>query len=70
MASEKLIVQVKCHMCRKVHEVTVNAAAFMRWENREGHIQDLMPELSASERELLISQTCSRCFDSLFGGGE
>jgi hypothetical protein len=29
-------------------------------------IQDAMPELSADERQLLISGTCGKCWDKMF----
>jgi len=37
-----------------------------RWVNGV-HLQDAMPQLSADERELLISATCGSCFDRMFG---
>ena len=29
-------------------------------------IQDALPALSRSEREMLVSQTCGTCFDDMF----
>lgn len=29
------------------------------------HIQDAMPYLTAGERELIISNTCEKCFDTM-----
>ena len=36
------------------------------WQNGK-LIQDAMPYLSADERELIISGTCGKCFDEMFG---
>lgn len=64
--TELLNVPVVCPSCRKQHFVTVAKDAYQKWRRGEGLIQNLMPELSASERELLISGVCGFCFDSLF----
>lgn len=70
MSAEIVIVSVQCQMCQQNFEVTVNKANFERWQNREGLIQNLMPELSDAERELLISHMCKSCFQRLFSGGQ
>ena len=48
----------------------VDSDSYYNWRDSEGFIQDLMPELSASDRELLISNTCGSCFDIVFNLGE
>ena len=40
----------------------------MAWKNDEGCIQDVLPYLSSGDRELLLSATCSKCFDKMFEG--
>lgn len=55
-----------CPGCLQPGRVTgVRPAAFEAW--RDGrHIQDVMPEMSEGDRELLISGMHSDCFDALF----
>lgn len=61
----KKIIKQTCFMCNKTYEVEMDANAYRRWMNGE-HIQDVAPELTIDERELLISGVCGKCFDNLF----
>lgn len=60
-------IPVQCRNCGDVHAINVDYDAFIAWKNRELLIQDALPELSADERELLLSGTCGVCWDSWFG---
>lgn len=62
---EKFKIPVTCVMCGRSHDIEVRADAWNAWRCG-AFIQDVMPELSASERELLISKTCGDCFDAMF----
>ena len=58
--------QVECRTCKDTHILMVNIRDAKRW--RQGElIQDAMPYLTPDERELLISGTCGKCFDKMFG---
>jgi hypothetical protein len=61
------VLTIDCHNCHKSHQVKVNMEAYNQWKDGEALIQDALPELSAAERELLMSQTCGSCWDQLFG---
>ena len=65
MLAMTAVVAVPCRLCDTVHDLTVNVEGFVSWQAGE-FIQDALPELSCDERELLISGTCSTCFDELF----
>jgi len=54
-----------CPFCGKENNVTVNSIDFEAWENG-ALIQDVMPYLSADEREALISGICPSCWDKMF----
>ena len=43
---------------------------FNAWQNGEGDLQDLLPELNENDREALISGTCPECWDAIFGEPE
>lgn len=57
-----------CNMCGCEVHIEIKTSALEAW--RAGRpIQDAAPDLSADDREMLISQTCGKCFDKLTGGG-
>ena len=47
-----------------VNYVEVDAICFMRWQEEGVNIQNALPELSANEREMLITGICPNCWDS------
>jgi hypothetical protein len=57
---------VQCDSCMADHVMFVHRQDMLDWMAGTGYIQDLMPYLSASDRELLISKTCGKCFDKMF----
>ena len=67
--NRNLTVANRCPMCGKVHTVTVNDADFEKWQSGDS-AQSAFPYLSADEREILISGTCSKCWDSMFSLGK
>ena len=64
-----LTVNKKCWSCEDVHNLEVSQDGWEAWQSG-GLIQDALPELSADDRELLISETCGVCWDQLFGVDE
>lgn len=58
--------------CRKCNEVTTFAIDQWQFEElskprRERMLmQDIFPELSIGDRELIISQTCNTCWQAMF----
>jgi hypothetical protein len=67
--NKKMLVELQCQICGRSHSVTVNADAYMDWLNGD-FIQRAMPELSATEREQLISSICPKCQERIFGEDE
>lgn len=59
--------QVECVHCNEVYTLNVNEENFQLWTEGQGLIQDLLGDLSAGERELLISGTCDNCWKDKFG---
>ena len=56
---------VDCVRCGDQFDMVVPTHGLIAW--KEGMlIQDAMPELSADERELLISGICGKCWDKMF----
>ena len=56
---------VSCRMCGEEHILTVTEEQFHNWQ-RGMKVQDAFPNMPAADRELLISRTCSKCWDKLF----
>lgn len=69
VAECKQIFSARCAVCDSRHELSIVPSDVDRWKQGE-LIQDAMPYLSASERELLISGTCDDCWTEMFGGDE
>lgn len=58
---------INCCRCGEPHIIEVDENKFNRWRTGNENIQDIFPELKASERELMISQICEKCWDEMFG---
>ncbi len=60
-----------CPMCEEYHTVNINKDQFENWlrwyfaEPGYEHIQDVLPELSAKEREIFITGIDDECFHSM-----
>lgn len=63
------VIPVQCRICQDIHYVDVPVDGFIAWRRGE-LIQDALPELSADQRELLISGTCGMCWDDMFGSSD
>lgn len=63
---DSVIITNVCLFCGKEHEVEVSESAFYEWQSG-ALIQNVMPTLTATEREQLISHMCPACQANLFG---
>jgi hypothetical protein len=59
-------IEVQCRICGVEYVTTVNSDDFRDWYNGISPIQNAFHYLSASERELILSETCGKCFDKMF----
>ena len=55
-----------CRHCGVDHVIFYGRYDMLLWLSGSKHIQDAMPYLSSSDRELILSNTCGKCFDKLF----
>ena len=62
----KINVEIICPFCGAEHNVEVDSAQFEAWKNGE-LIQNVMPDLTPTEREQLISGLCPKCQAKVFG---
>ena len=58
------LIDAQCVQCTNVYRFTVGEDDLAAWIDG-AHIQNVMPYLSANERELFISGLCGPCFDRL-----
>ena len=63
---QMLNVVTTCPVCGTSHDVDVPYQGYMNWRNGM-LIQQAMPELSATLREMLITGICGTCWDRSFG---
>ena len=66
MTTTYATVSCSCLLCGKETAVTVPVRGFLLWQAGV-LIQDALPELTAGERETLITGLCEPCQDSLAG---
>ena len=55
-----------CWICGTEHEVFVDTNDFIDWQEGK-YVQQVWPNLTADDREVMISGTCGPCFDKMFG---
>ena len=54
-----------CEHCNNSQDITFRLGDFISWNDGQ-FIQDVLGYLTPYERELMIRNTCGKCFDSLF----
>lgn len=57
---------VKCSHCGKEVELPIHESDVRRWLRKGTLIQREFPNLSASQREMLLSEICPECWDKIF----
>ena len=68
--SDTIIIKTKpCGVCDQYEVWSLDREAVTRWQEGET-IQDAFPDMSAGDREILISGTHAACWDKLFPGEE
>lgn len=63
-----MLVTITCPVCWETTDLRIdNEDGYYAWCQGGMLIQDALPELTASEREQLISGICDTCWDETFG---
>mgnify|MGYP003145533521 CR=1 FL=1 len=70
-----MIVSAECRHCKTTDSLRVEDGPYNRWLNREGLVQDVFPDLTPDQRELLIGHrggwfVCHRCWDIVFANDD
>ena len=58
-----------CPLCGHANEVEVNEDDYWDWQDGE-LVKNAFPYLAPSEREMLISGTCPKCWNNMFKDDE
>ena len=64
-----MLINAFCRVCMSNTTFKVEPNDYFAWKDGK-QIQEAFPYLSAGQRELLISNTCEKCWEELFGDGE
>lgn len=65
--------QIECVNCHQLIDVPISEKEYWHWHFHQAElplIQHHFPELTDSEREILISGVCGKCFDVMFSNDE
>jgi hypothetical protein len=60
-----ILINITCVSCNETRTIEVDPVGYTNWKNGQ-LIQRAMPELSAEDREMLISRICPDCWNKLF----
>ena len=60
-----LTVNCKCNGCKVSESYLVDQNLFDDW-SKGAMVQDVFPELTPGQREMLISGTCSECWNKMW----
>lgn len=61
------VITKECPFCKELHSVTVPDEGLEKYR-MGAYVQVAFPDLSADEREILISGTCGPCWDTYMKG--
>lgn len=65
--SKIIVVEYQCPFCREIKNATYPTDGYTKWYMKGFLIQEAMPEVSATDREILISGICPECQKTIFG---
>lgn len=69
MGKEVVVSTPRCLNCGNRSHITLDADSYQRWREGGEKIQDVWPEWSPEQRELLQSGIHPECWDAVVGGG-
>lgn len=64
--SKNVTLAIICPMCGRTSYLKVPTEGYTAWKLHNVLVQDAFPQLSAEDRELLISGICPDCWDAMF----
>lgn len=64
------VVPTTCPFCGSKKDVVVDPIQYNMWRHHGFAIQNAMPQLSASDRERLVTGACDDCWDEMERAGK
>ncbi len=67
------VISIKCRMCNEVQGLPITREQMREFSlprSERRLIQEIFPNLSIGDREMLISGTCNTCWQNLYGSDE
>jgi hypothetical protein len=58
--------EFKCNECGYYVIISGNSQQWLEYDEGEILIQNIFPEISAEDREIMLSGICGDCFDKIF----
>ena len=68
MKTREMKINVSCERCHTIYQFKVNEEDFIDYMLGDVHVQVAFPYLTPGERELLLTHTCEKCWNKMFGG--
>jgi len=63
-------ITTQCPICLEEHTLDVTDEQYEKYINGEDYIQNIFSEMSAEDREMLITGICPKCWRNVFGDEE
>lgn len=64
-----MVITVRCTQCKNIKKINVTTEQYEELKKPRSQrraIQEILPDHTPEEREMLISGLCNDCFESLF----
>lgn len=59
-------VGIECPHCHRVIELPLKERELLAWNPNETYVQTQFPQLTPSQREMLLSGLCEECWNEIF----
>lgn len=56
-------IRTQCPFCKEYHDIPATSKQIQDFQYSDKKVQEIFPELSCTEREMLISGCCPDCWD-------
>lgn len=64
------VITETCTHCQKRSEIEVDDDKYWEWRHTNAKIQDVFPDLSDEEREMMLTGIHPECWVVIFGDGD
>ena len=65
MDTDKIKIECQCGHCQAKETIVVDEQDYINWKEN-GQMAEYLSELTAAQREMLISRTCDNCWKRFY----